>query len=229
MSKDLDPSYYATIPAPVLYHKKLKPNAKLLYGVIVALTKKEGYCYASNAFLADTFNLTPSSVSKLIKQLSDLGFIAIKYQCSGKEIKERRIFIHGVLTNSQGGIDKKTRGYCQKDKDITIFNNNKDKDHIDIEFEQFWDLYDKKLAKPKCLAKWKKLKQSEKDAIYNHLPAYLASTPDKQYRKNPLTYLNGECWNDEIVIRQTGANNENSKSNNRSLTAAERVRQALDL
>jgi len=27
----------------------------------------------------------------------------------------------------------------------------------------------------------------------------LNSTPDKQYRKNPETYLNNKSWNDEII------------------------------
>jgi hypothetical protein len=31
--------------------------------------------------------------------------------------------------------------------------------------------------------------------------AYVASTPDKQFRKDPLTYLNQKAWNDEIIFR----------------------------
>lgn len=27
---------------------------------------------------------------------------------------------------------------------------------------------------------------------------YVKSTPDKQFRKNPQTWLNGQCWNDEV-------------------------------
>jgi hypothetical protein len=33
-----------------------------------------------------------------------------------------------------------------------------------------------------------------------HLELYVRSTPDIQYRKNPLTYLNSESWNNEIII-----------------------------
>ena len=38
-----------------------------------------------------------------------------------------------------------------------------------------------------------------------HLPHYIKSTPDKQYRKHPATYLNNQGWFDEIVISQNGA------------------------
>ena len=39
------PNYYAIIPAIVRYDNDLKPNEKLLYGEITALTNKTGACY----------------------------------------------------------------------------------------------------------------------------------------------------------------------------------------
>lgn len=68
-------------------------------------------------------------------------------------------------------------------------------------FEDFWALYDKKTGKEKSIQKWAKLKQSEKEQIMQHVPDYVASQPDKTYRKNPETYLNGKCWNDEIIVK----------------------------
>lgn len=75
-------------------------------------------------------------------------------------------------------------------------------DPLEEEFEKFWDYYDKKVDRKKAWPKWKKLTKDQKDKIRKHLPLYLKSQPDKQYRKNPLTYLNGECWNDEIQVRK---------------------------
>tara|TARA_R110002020_G_scaffold8028_3_gene33069 strand:+ start:1186 stop:2169 length:984 start_codon:yes stop_codon:yes gene_type:complete len=69
-------------------------------------------------------------------------------------------------------------------------------------FEKFWDVYGKKQDRKKCLSKFLKLKESELEAIRKHLPLYLKSVTDKQYLKNPLTYLNGECWNDDIINQQ---------------------------
>ena len=66
-------------------------------------------------------------------------------------------------------------------------------------FEIFWMYYDKKTSRNKCLAKWNKIKPELYQTIYNHVKEYVKSTPDKKYRKNPETYLNNECWNDEIV------------------------------
>ncbi|MHB8337933.1 MAG: phage replisome organizer N-terminal domain-containing protein [Ignavibacteriaceae bacterium] len=81
---------------------------------------------------------------------------------------------------------------------------DKDKEQeLLIEFENnFWNPYDKKINKSKCFSKWQKLKGEDKGKIKEHIPAYVKSTPDKQYRKHPLTYLNNESWNDEVYTKQ---------------------------
>ena len=95
------------------------------------------------------------------------------------------------------------------DEDVSINN-------INIAFEDFWNLYDKKVGeKGKLEKKWKALKDSERTAAMDHIPKYKLSQPDKQYRKHPATYLNNKSWADEI-INSNGTNKsiatENSKS-----------------
>lgn len=71
---------------------------------------------------------------------------------------------------------------------------------VNIEFSDFWNLYDyKKGNKIKIENKWLSLKDDERTAIMDHLPLYVASTPDKQWRKHPYTYLNNQGWEDEMV------------------------------
>lgn len=64
-------------------------------------------------------------------------------------------------------------------------------------FETFWNLYGKKEDRKKCQQKWDKLSSEIKHAIIAHLPGYIQKKPDPQFRKNPSTYLNNECWRDE--------------------------------
>lgn len=73
-----------------------------------------------------------------------------------------------------------------------------------ISFDVWWDMYDLKCGKEKCQKKWEKLSPKEQAECLEATPAYVASTPDKQFRKRPLTYLNGKCWNDEIIMRDNG-------------------------
>ena len=76
----------------------------------------------------------------------------------------------------------------------------------DYSFDKIWDMYAKKRGRKKCEAKWSKLDNETKARIFAHVPLYVESTPDITYRKDFLTYLNGECWNDEIIMR-----NQNGK------------------
>ena len=72
---------------------------------------------------------------------------------------------------------------------------------MNVPFDDFWNLYDKKVGdKEKIKTKWGKLKDSEREAIMNHLPLYKKSQPNKKYRKDPATYLNNKSWNDEIIF-----------------------------
>lgn len=81
-------------------------------------------------------------------------------------------------------------------------NDNDDDKEEEYSFSEFWDLYSKKNDRSKCEKAWKKLTAKELEAIKTVLPIYIKSTPDIQYRKNPLTWINGKCWNDEGVEKQ---------------------------
>ena len=69
-------------------------------------------------------------------------------------------------------------------------------------FEDWWNMYNKKRGKKKAKQKWDRLTVAQQVACLKATPNYVASTPDPVYRKDPLTYLNGECWNDEIIQKQ---------------------------
>ena len=95
--------------------------------------------------------------------------------------------------NNPLGFSKPKKADNDNEKDN---DNDKEKELL---FERFWNLYDKKEGRKDCERKFAKLKQTDIDKIFETLPAYIASTPDKKYRKMPETYLNGEHWNDEIA------------------------------
>ncbi|RDY58910.1 DUF1376 domain-containing protein [Flagellimonas nanhaiensis] len=66
------------------------------------------------------------------------------------------------------------------------------------QFDFFWDTYDKKVDKKKCLKQWGKLTVDEIKRILDSVEHYVKQNPNRKYRKNPLTYLNGKNWEDEI-------------------------------
>jgi uncharacterized protein YdaU (DUF1376 family) len=75
----------------------------------------------------------------------------------------------------------------------------------DSRFDEFYDLYQKKVGGKKVKAKFDKLSKESVDKIFEVVGDYVLSTPNKQYRKAPLVWLNGEHWNDEIIIQSSNA------------------------
>ena len=87
------PNYYAIIPAEVRY-SNLKPNAKLLYGEITALSGKLGYCYATNNYFAELYGVSKNTISSWISDLKKLGFINVLIERnSNKQVVKRCIGI----------------------------------------------------------------------------------------------------------------------------------------
>jgi len=79
-------------------------------------------------------------------------------------------------------------------------------------FEDFWDLYDKKTGNKTLIKpKFNKLPQKVKEEILNYLPAYIESTPDKTYRKNPQTFLNNKAWEDELIKHNSNGRQQNNQ------------------
>lgn len=138
-------SYYAVIPGNVRYDKRLRANEKLLYGEITALTNSKGYCWASNKYFADLYNVTTQAVSKWISHLKEYGYIDISltYKSGTKEIENRIIKIVStndsevstndleVSTNDLGVSTNDSEGYQQKIKDNnTVINNTSNKKKV---------------------------------------------------------------------------------------------------
>jgi uncharacterized phage protein (TIGR02220 family) len=72
------PSYYAILTAHVRYSTKISSLAKLFYAEITALSMKEGYCFASNAYFADNYSCSVDTVTRCIKELESAGFIRVE-------------------------------------------------------------------------------------------------------------------------------------------------------
>ncbi len=80
---------------------------------------------------------------------------------------------------------------------------DQDKNKNKIDFNQFWNLYEKKIDRPKCEKKWDKLTLHEQTQILHYIPSYKNVTPDKTYRKHPATFLNNRSWENEIINNQS--------------------------
>lgn len=131
------PAYYAVIPADVRYDDQLSANAKLLYGEISALVGKDGYCFASNAYFAELYQLTERTISGLISKLQKQGYLVIQLDRDDTgQILSRRIYLKVSSTDEQPLENifhtprKDFREGIEKNFQCTDLSNTVDKENI---------------------------------------------------------------------------------------------------
>lgn len=213
------PSYYSILTADVRYDKRLKPNEKLLFSEITALSNKRGYCNASNNYFAQLYDVTTVTASNWVNHLKDRGYIDVEMIYDGKQIKERRIFVNSnpikenfntpkekvedpIKNNFKGGIKEKFK------ENITRFNNTSKNKQLEEDFEKLWKLYPRKEGKKKAFEAYKRAikngttNKEIQTGIVNYLTQIRVQRTNKQYIKQGSTWFNGECWTDEYNVGQ---------------------------
>tara|TARA_R110000824_G_scaffold351337_1_gene538342 strand:- start:618 stop:1115 length:498 start_codon:yes stop_codon:yes gene_type:complete len=110
-----------------------------------------------------------------------------------KEIYPTDTFAKGVFENIANSFRDATNETMVSKPSDKILSEKRDM------FEDFWTKYDKKINKDDAFKKWRKLSIVDmKDAI-NMVDSYIRSTPDKQYRKNPSTWIYQKGWRNEVI------------------------------
>ena len=110
------PGYWAVIPAAVRYDPALPPNAKLLYAEISSLTDAAGYCFASNAYFEQLYELSQRQVIRLLNILKARGYIRIEDNSGGKS--QRRIYA-GINPAAGAPADPLTKMSVPPDKNVS--------------------------------------------------------------------------------------------------------------
>lgn len=175
------------------------------------LTKRKGFNFFRSYF--DVYNELESNEDKVafIDALLDRQFMGIK----PTNLKGMAKFAYVSQTNS---IDSQVKGYEDKTGNILtptvggsvggieppclqveVEVKEKVKDislSLENDFNKFWNIYNKKNDSKRCKDKFIKLPKKDIEKILEVVNDYVVLTPDVKFRKNPLTWLNGKCWND---------------------------------
>lgn len=206
------PSYYSIITANVRYDNRLTDSEKLLFAEITSLSNKYGYCTATNSYFARLYEVVKETISRRISNLTKYGYLKIETVKDGKQIKQRKMY---PLTQSSIPIDVKINTPIDnsvntpidanvKENNTSINNtsinniNRIDNSATDVtreRFEEWWKLYDKKRDKKISFKKFEKcLKQHSFEEIMQGTRMYLKTIKDKQYQKDPKTFLHNESY-----------------------------------
>jgi helix-turn-helix protein len=109
------PGLYYVIPAEVFEDEDLEHSEIMFYGLLSGLSSRDGYCWATNAYLAKRMGKSDDRVKVWLSKLEDLGYIKRETVQEGS-FCERRIFIMHArvkkkspdFTDAPGGVHKRT-------------------------------------------------------------------------------------------------------------------------
>jgi uncharacterized protein YdaU (DUF1376 family) len=172
------------------------------------------------AILVDEMNIILTENDRLFNQrlMEELLFFNEKYKKNSQNANKRWSNKVKKDTKKPNKINESTHANASQsqchtdtdtdtDTDIEIKEKEKEKEKpkkTAIHFEEFWQSYPKKAGKQDCLKKWK-LKNLDGIAKLIISDVICRKKDHKQwqdgYIPNPLTYLNGQRWEDEIVTR----------------------------
>lgn len=194
----------------------------------LSTVKHDGYYWMYNT-AKDMSNVLPyftqSKVQRLLKQLEDDGVLIVgnynkvKYDRTKWYTLSEFTYDENCSTQTpELNIGNEQIEQPIQDSKTNTKTNNK----INIPFSDFWNKYDYcKGKKSDVEAKWIALTDEDRTLTMESLDTYLLSTPDKTYRKYPMSYLNTEAWNDEHIIPVDAlANTSNSQHNTNNVYSA---------
>lgn len=143
--------------------------------------------------------------------IADIIFPLIKPQIVANNKRYRNGCKEKTNKNNAKAKDKQSESKTQANENENVNENENDNVNENNNwFDAFWKLYPKKVEKKKAMAKFKKMCKTEKqfNIIINGLKRHIKSEQwQKEHGKYvpyPTTWLNGERWNDEIEVKESG-------------------------
>ena len=191
----------------------LSPNA---FSVLIRIYRmSNGYDgkpkSLSNTFFQNYCSISKNTVTKVVRELESKGFITTQKRSRSNTLYSINLLgINNhyltVINESQdldevctNNVNELAQEMCSNKQNH--LKQNSIKENINIPFSDFWDKYDYcKGKKSDVESKWISLTDEERALTMESLDKYLLSTPDKTYRKYPMSYLNTEAWNDEHIV-----------------------------
>ncbi len=204
----------------VLLDKRISAKAKGLYAYLYS--KPDGWDFAVKRIVLEMVD-GEDSINEGLKELEKYGFLTRKRQGNGRVIYSVHFPpLDPNAENRQMAYDPNAenpkQGKSQTGKIGMISNkesisnkeeyNNKDilpdkSGEYDTDFLKWYNLYPRKVGKPKAHQAWKKIKPNT-ELKRKMVLAVLEHSKSRQWQKEdyipyPATWLNQERWNDKLA------------------------------
>lgn len=133
------------MPNEVVRDKKLSDKGKIVYSIILALSKNND-CIISNSYISELLNVSKTQVSRIINTLKKDGYIEIEliYKENSKEIAMRKCvpinkYVNTYKQNSSLPINTNVKDIIYNNK--INYNNwryKSDRDYSNFDFGKFY-------------------------------------------------------------------------------------------
>ena len=206
MDQKEKPNYYAVLISEVRYDPKISNFSKILYAEISALCNKEGYCWASNAYFADLYEVTQLTVTRAITQLVENGYILRELDnVNGTQtVRKLRLAISETISPP---IKNDKKGGIKKDTHNTLNNVNTTSNKTLVGFDDFWkNLKGRKLNKPEAKKVYDRIKTELSPTELARRFNVMFLTRDEKYIPYPAKWLRNEGWNNAGSVEKVDGN-----------------------
>ena len=195
------------IPRTVWLDDRLNALDKVILTEIDSLDNGERGCYASNKHIAEFCQCSETKVSTAISKLIKLGYITVqKFDGRQRELKSRLSkFERQGLKNCNSDFKNLKESNTSNN---TFINTERNNNIYTDEFEKLWQLYPRKIGKPKALKSYQKARKNGTtyEEVSQGINAYIkqieANKTKTEYIKHGSTWFNGQCWLDEYEVKQ---------------------------
>lgn len=128
------------IPIEILTDEKLSDKEKIIYAIILYLSKENDYCYLTNKTISELLYISITQVSKLVNSLKDKKYIDIEliYKENSKQVEMRKLIPtsknkdtyltkvkYPLQQNFNTPIEEKFKDNKYNNKNINKYNNAK--------------------------------------------------------------------------------------------------------
>ncbi len=212
-------NYFIMFPSYLL--DELNAHECVLMGVLISLSKKEGYAYPSNQMLSDTLKTSIPTIGRMLSKLEESKHIIRKItrdktgQIISRQIYIQNSLVRGGHINSDNTLLSEMSTPLLSNLSIPSYQNREHisitdnitsiskKDNISIEaiFDIIWNKYQKRGNRKTSFSAFKKLNTQDMKSIVNHIPQYVEAhvNADKmQFLPHLSTYINQRRWEDQM-------------------------------
>lgn len=200
---------FTIVENDVLDTEELDIYQKMTYIALCKFAdKRNSRSFPSVATLAKIVGASDRKITNVLKELVDKKFITIEYRnqkTSVYTLLELPFMVNAVQVGGERGSGRVVNtvrvGGEQRSDELESFNENhsnennniSESDSLNIQFDEWWNLYNKKKDKPKAKSLFNKIiKNHGFDILITKTKEYNSTFgTDDTYKKYPTTFLNG--------------------------------------